>query len=210
MGALDFLGGDRSAAPIRQIEAVARVRHQDHVPSHVCPGSNGRRHAHVGRDSEGDDVLRTQPLQSKIEIRTDEGGVHALSDELLAFQRDEPGTEGIAGGSWRKRGTRLNGIVPHMDYRSALRTPRLKQSQAVRIHSGIPATRPGGTVERLLHVDGKENGAVKVECHGVRNKPSVSLSLTKSANRPISGGCVCLRWQCSELPSKDARPSPQE
>src|SRR3546814_4752307 len=55
------------------------------------------RHAHVGGDAEGDDLLDATGAQLAFQGGADEGGVHRLLDQRLACQRLEAGLEGVAG-----------------------------------------------------------------------------------------------------------------
>ena len=80
MSPLHFLGGYRAALAVRQVEAVAGIGNEDHVPAHVRAGSHRRRHAHVGGDAECDDMPGPEPLQAEVEVGADEGGVDAFAD----------------------------------------------------------------------------------------------------------------------------------
>src|SRR5204863_58747 len=95
---------------VRKVEAVAGVGNQNYVPTHVRSRADGRRHAHVGRYSERHDVLGAEPLQSKIEISADEGGIHALRNEWLAFEWLKPWTKCVSGRSRRERRAGLNRV----------------------------------------------------------------------------------------------------
>ena len=165
MGALDVLRGDRAAAAVGQVEAVAGVGDEDHVPAHVGARPNRRRDAHVGGYAERDDVLRAQPLQAEIEVRADEGRVDALGDERLALAGLEARAKCVAGvfgasvepgctESWR------TWMIGRPAVRHASSSARPFASDLI-----VPAARPGRGVERLLHVDGQEDGAVEIDCH---------------------------------------------
>ena len=93
MDPLHLFRPDRSALPIGKVEAVASVGHKDHVPAHIGARPYRGRNAHVGGNAEDDHVLRTEPLQAKIEVGPDEGRIDALGDERLAFAGVEAGTE---------------------------------------------------------------------------------------------------------------------
>ena len=83
MGGVDVFGGNGAAARVRQVETVAGIGHQDHVPAHVGAGADGGRDALIGGNAEGDDVLCPKPLQPQVEVGADEGRVDALGDQRL-------------------------------------------------------------------------------------------------------------------------------
>src|ERR671913_244652 len=103
MGPLDFLRGYGAALAVREVEAVAGIGHEDHVPAHVRAGPDRGRHAHVGGDAERDHMFRSEPLQTKIEIGANEGGIDALADKLLARPGLETRPESISRRARSKR-----------------------------------------------------------------------------------------------------------
>ena len=54
-----------------------------------------------------------------------------------------------------------------VDDRPARWAPRGEQRQPVRIHLVVPPLGPGRAVERLLHVDGKEDSAIEIDFHEI-------------------------------------------
>src|SRR5688500_722847 len=99
--------------------------------------------------------------------------------------------------------------MPGVDDRPAGRAPGGKQCRAVRIYLIVPPLRPGRAVERLLHVDGEEDGAIEIDCHENRLLRVGTDSVTKSTGRPISGRLEQLGWQWAKVPSKTRQPIPR-
>src|SRR5215207_3912702 len=88
------------------------------------------------------------------------------------------------------------------------RAPGREQCQAVCIHLIVPPLRPRRTVERLLHVNGEEDGAIEIDCHENVLLLVATDSVTKSTGRPISGKLDQLGWQWAKVPSKTRQPIP--
>src|SRR4029079_7248974 len=80
MSRVNVFGGNCPALAVGQVETVARVGDENHVPPHVGAGADGGRDTLVGRDAERDHVPGAEALQAQVEIRADEGRVDALGD----------------------------------------------------------------------------------------------------------------------------------
>jgi len=70
-----------------------------------------------------------------------------------------------------------------VDDRALGGSPCGEQGEAVRVDGLVPAAGPRRYVERLLHVDGEEDGVVEVEFHGRPNTPVVRVP-------PHKNGCA--------------------
>ena len=119
MGGLDGAGRDDAAIAVGQVETVAGVGDEHHLPAHVRAGADRGRDAHVGRDAEGHDPLGAEPAQPQVEVGADEGRIDALRDDRLALLRREAVAEVVAPMARRERGARLHRIVADMDDRRA-------------------------------------------------------------------------------------------
>ena len=98
---MDFAGVDPSVTRrIGQVEAVAGVGDEDHVPAEIRAHTHGRRDAHIGGNPEGDDMLCAEHLQALGEVRADEGGVDVLGDQRFANSRFEAGAKGVSRSAW--------------------------------------------------------------------------------------------------------------
>src|SRR5690349_15246257 len=94
--------------------------------------------------------------------------------------------------------------MPHVDDRAAGGAPFGEQRETVGVGPIVPAPRPAGLVEALLHIDGEKDGAVEVECHGVQLIQMPAIRPINSLGRPISWALV--RWphprlRAANLPS---------
>lgn len=97
MGTLHLLRRDRAAIAVRKIEAIAGAGYQDHVPTHVRPSPDRRRHAHVGGNPEGDYMLGTKPLQAEVEVGPDEGGLTLFVTSCSPGLGSKPGRNALPG-----------------------------------------------------------------------------------------------------------------
>ena len=113
-------------------------------------------------------MLRSEPLQTKVQVRSNEGRVDALADERLAVERLKAGSEGVPRGARSKSRIRLNRVVTNMDDWASGGAPNLKKREPVFIRLGVPSSRPARCIEALLNVDGQKHGAIEIEieCHG--------------------------------------------
>src|SRR4029453_5376662 len=123
---------------VGQVEAIAGVWHEDHVPTQVGAHAHRRRDAHVRRNAEYDDVFRAKLLQFFVEVRADESGVDALRDEWLAVQRFESGAKRVAWSAWREGRTGLHRVMADVDDRPTRLPPGGEQGEAIRIPLLVP------------------------------------------------------------------------
>lgn len=80
--------------------------------------------------------------------------------------------------------------MPDVDDRSARRAPFGEKREAIGVGLVVPAPRPAGLVEALLHVDGEKDGAVEVEVHAGEIIEEGAGALINSLRRPISWALV--------------------
>ena len=108
---------------------------------------------------------RAEALEPKLEIGADEGRIDALGDQRLVALGSETGTKIVSAVARSQRRARLHAVVADVDARAAGRAPGGEQREPVGVDRGIPAARPGRRVERLLQVDGEQDGAVEIDSH---------------------------------------------
>ena len=147
MHAADFVGGDRAAVAIDQVETRAGIADDDRAVTQIAGHARGRRHAHVGADAEQHHAADAEAAQAQVEVGADEGGVDGLAHDGFAVARLESGTERVAGMVRTQRGAGLDRIMAHVQQRPAALPPRREQALAVGFHGRVVARRPRWVVE---------------------------------------------------------------
>ncbi len=160
----EFLGGDHLAVGADGVEGVHRVDREQHAVPEVAPHAGRGLVAHVGLDTDDDDLPDPALAQPLVQIRLSiEGGVDGLGDEKVGRLRPQglphKTLQFVARHTGRQGRTRRR-ILPHDHDRPPLCAPVPDQRGDVLLGGRVVPTAEIGVLETHLHVDDDEGGVL--------------------------------------------------